>query len=64
MMLLEYKPSCTCCGQVVDKVVPDPRDCEQEFMVCEACEYEITERASMEYFNDSPKDYGSMTHGF
>lgn len=37
---------CTCCGKETDLLLPDPRDCEQEYMVCEACEYEITERAS------------------
>ncbi len=62
MMLLEYKPQCSCCELIVDKVVPDPRDCEQEYMVCEACEYEITERVS--YEPQERKDYGSVSHGF
>ncbi len=64
MMLLEYKPQCSCCELIVDKVAPDPRDCEQEYMVCEACEYAITESVSYERFDDSPKDYGGVSHGF
>lgn len=64
MILLEYKPQCSCCELIVDKVVPDPRDSLQEyrFSVCIPCEYEITERVS--YEPQERKDYGSVSHGF
>lgn len=56
---------CDECGCKTYKILPDPRDRKQEIMVCEDCEYAITEKYSQEIHDpNQPQDYGSKTHGF
>lgn len=42
---------CNQCGCMTDHPLPHPQDSKQEIMVCEDCEYEITERASALQYN-------------
>ena len=56
---------CHECGAEVYKLYPHPQDSKQEIMICEDCEYAITEKYSQEIPDpNEPKDYGSVTHGF
>ena len=56
---------CNKCGYQTYKLYPHPQDSEQETMVCEDCEYEITAhfQGNQPKDPDEPTDYGSITHG-